>query len=44
MNNSAAERYNELLQMYPALAQRLPKTLLASYLGVSRETLSRLSS
>lgn len=25
------------------LAQRLPKTLLASYLGVSRETLSRLS-
>ncbi len=44
MNQSAAERYNELLQMYPALAQRLPKTLLASYLGVSRETLSRLSS
>lgn len=44
MNSSAAERYHELLQMYPALAQRLPKTLLASYLGVSRETLSRLSS
>ncbi|MCF0069296.1 Crp/Fnr family transcriptional regulator [Dyadobacter sp. CY261] len=44
MNQSAAERYNELLQMYPALAQRVPKTVLASYLGVSRETLSRLSS
>ena len=43
MSQSAAERYHELLQMYPSLAQRLPKTLLASYLGVSRETLSRLS-
>ncbi|MDP9961820.1 Crp/Fnr family transcriptional regulator [Chryseobacterium lathyri] len=44
LNNNAKERYEELLKNYPSLFQRVPKTLLASYLGVSRETLSRLSS
>lgn len=44
LNSSAKERYEQLLQQYPSLFQRLPKTLIASYLGVSRETLSRLSS
>lgn len=39
---SAQERYEQLLQKYPTLGQRVPKTLLASYLGVSRETLSRI--
>jgi CRP-like cAMP-binding protein len=39
---SAAERYAEFLALYPALLQRVPKRLVASYLGVSRETLSRL--
>lgn len=43
MNNSAKERYETLLAQYPTLFQRVPKTLIASYLGVSRETLSRLS-
>lgn len=43
MNNSAKERYEQLLQQYPSLFKRVPKTLIASYLGVSRETLSRLS-
>tara|TARA_R110002020_G_scaffold91560_2_gene222363 strand:+ start:107344 stop:107907 length:564 start_codon:yes stop_codon:yes gene_type:complete len=41
---SAKERYGLLLKRYPSLLQRVSKTLLASYLGVSRETLSRLSS
>jgi CRP-like cAMP-binding protein len=41
---NATERYERLLKQYPTLFQRVPKTLLASYLGVSRETLSRLSS
>ena len=41
---NAKERYEQLLQQYPTLFQRVPKTLIASYLGVSRETLSRLSS
>lgn len=43
LNNSAKERYEQLLLQYPSLFQRVPKTLIASYLGVSRETLSRLS-
>lgn len=43
MTNQAKDRYEQLLEQYPSLAQRVPKSLLASYLGVSRETLSRLS-
>lgn len=41
---NANERYDLLLKRYPTLIQRVPKSLLASYLGVSRETLSRLTS
>jgi len=44
LNSSAKERYEQLLVQSPSLFQRLPKTLIAAYLGVSRETLSRLSS
>ncbi|MDJ1493126.1 Crp/Fnr family transcriptional regulator [Cytophagaceae bacterium DM2B3-1] len=44
LTSNATERYDQLLRRYPALLQRVPKTLIASYLGVSRETLSRLSS
>lgn len=44
LTSNAKERYEQLLKQYPLLFQRVPKTLLASYLGVSRETLSRLSS
>lgn len=43
LTTSAKGRYEQLLAQYPALFQRVPKTLLASYLGVSRETLSRLT-
>jgi CRP-like cAMP-binding protein len=41
---NAKERYEQLLKQSPSLVQRVPKGLLATYLGVSRETLSRLSS
>jgi len=41
---NAKERYEQLLEQYPSLFQRVSKTQLASYLGVSRETLSRLYS
>lgn len=44
LSTSAKERYLQLLKQYPALSNRVSKTLLASYLGISRETLSRLSS
>ncbi|MCJ7935658.1 MAG: Crp/Fnr family transcriptional regulator [Chryseobacterium sp.] len=42
MTTGIKERYEQLLKKYPALIQRVPKSLLAAYLGVSRETLSRL--
>jgi CRP/FNR family transcriptional regulator, cyclic AMP receptor protein len=41
--SDAREKYRQLFQLYPSLFQRVPKALLASYIGVSRETLSRLS-
>jgi CRP-like cAMP-binding protein len=44
LTSNAKERYEQLLKQYPSLIQRVPKSLLAAYLGVSRETLSRLSS
>lgn len=44
MQNNAQARYSELLRLYPGLSKRIPKTMMASYLGVSRETLSRFSS
>ncbi|RQO75511.1 Crp/Fnr family transcriptional regulator [Pedobacter sp. KBW06] len=43
ITSNAKERYEQLLQRYPSLFQRVPKSLIASYLGVSRETLSRFS-
>jgi CRP-like cAMP-binding protein len=42
MNNNVKYRYEELLKLYPELYNTVPKNLIAAYLGVSRETLSRL--
>ncbi|HEU4496563.1 MAG TPA: Crp/Fnr family transcriptional regulator [Flavobacterium sp.] len=44
LNNNPQERYEKLLELNPQLFQKVPKKLIASYLGVSRETLSRFSS
>lgn len=44
MNNNVKIRYEELLRQYPQLYNLVPKHLIAAYLGVSRETLSRLYS
>lgn len=44
LTTNAKERYEQLLTQHPSLFQRVSKTQLASYLGVSRETLSRLYS
>jgi len=41
LKNSAQERYEQLLEQSPLLLQRVPKKMIAAYLGVSRETLSR---
>lgn len=43
ITNNATDRYHHLISNFPDLVQRVPKKLIASYLGVSRETLSRLS-
>ena len=42
MTATAEERYNEFLKKYPSLLQRIPQHMIASYLGVSPETLSRI--
>lgn len=42
LSASAEERYIDFLQKYPSIAQRVPQHMLASYLGVSPETLSRI--
>ena len=38
----AFERYNYLLNFHPELVQRVPSTFIASYLGITLETLSRM--
>lgn len=39
---SAEERYEELVKSYPYFVLRFPQNMIASYLGISPETLSRL--
>ena len=39
---TAEERYNNFLETYPSIAQRVPQHMLASYLGITPETLSRI--
>ena len=41
---SAEERYVNFLSKYPPLSHRVPLHMIASYLGVSAETLSRIRS
>lgn len=42
MSKPAKERYEDFIKQYPGFIDHIPKQLIASYLGVSRETLSRL--
>jgi CRP-like cAMP-binding protein len=39
---TAEEKYNRFLKTYPECVQRMPQHMIASYLGVTRETLSRV--
>jgi CRP-like cAMP-binding protein len=39
---SAEERYHDLEKTYPEFLQRFPQHIIASYLGINRETLSRI--
>jgi CRP-like cAMP-binding protein len=42
MSYTAEERYEDLISNYPQFLQRFPQNMIASYLGLSPETLSRL--
>jgi CRP-like cAMP-binding protein len=44
LSSNAKDRYDKLLEQYPELFQKVPKQLIASYIGVTRETLSRFNS
>jgi len=44
ISNNAGESYNHFVSSYPAICNRVPLHMIASYLGVSRETLSRVRS
>jgi CRP-like cAMP-binding protein len=39
---SAEERYAHLMETYPEFVQRFPQAMIASYLGITPETLSRV--
>jgi len=39
---TAEERYRNFLETYPSIAQRVPQHMLASFLGITPETLSRV--
>lgn len=42
ISQSAEERYDQLIKSYPEFLNRFPQSLIASYLGISPETLSRI--
>lgn len=42
ISSSAEQRYEYFLKQYPNLSNRLPNTLIASYLGITPEFLSKI--
>jgi len=44
MSETAQEKYTKLVATFPTCIQRVPQHMIASYLGISRETLSRIRS
>jgi CRP-like cAMP-binding protein len=41
---SAAERYDAFIEKYPQIEQRVPNHQIASYLGITPQSLSRIRS
>lgn len=41
---NASERYNQLFKINPNIVKRLPNKIVASYINISQETLSRIKS
>lgn len=44
LSETAEEKYTKLINNFPACLQRVPQHMIASYLGITRETLSRIRS
>ena len=44
LSNQAEERYRQFIRCFPHLHYRIPMCMIASYLGVARETLARIRS
>ncbi len=44
ISHSAEKRFEELAKTYPEFLQRFPQHIVASYLGITKETLSRVRS
>lgn len=44
MSSSAIERYEHFLETYPQIVQRVPQRMIASYLGITPEALSKVKS
>jgi CRP-like cAMP-binding protein len=42
MDSPAIDRYNYFLKTYPALANRVPQRMIASYLGITPQALSKI--
>jgi len=42
LSKSAEERYIEFIERYPGISQRVPQKVIASYLGISPEHLSKI--
>lgn len=42
MSSTALERYENFLETYPEIAQRIPQKMIAAYLGVTPEALSKI--
>jgi CRP-like cAMP-binding protein len=42
ISHQAEERYRQFVRQYPELCHRIPLFMIASYLGVTRETLTRI--
>ena len=42
LSQSAEEKYTKLVTSYPDIIQRVPQHMIASYLGITPETLSRI--
>ncbi len=44
MSSSAIDRYEDFIRTYPNIVQRVPQRMIASYLGITPEALSKIKS